>query len=103
MRCYSRSTFNAVADSAFPSDPFSLFLSLSSVFLVFAFIIGSASAKYFEGILFILVRRPYGIGDFIHVSNVEEDTSVDGTLGWCVQNVTLFETSELCFLFLFIS
>jgi hypothetical protein len=37
-------------------DPFSLFLSLSSVVLAFAFAIGSASAKYFEGLLFILVR-----------------------------------------------
>jgi hypothetical protein len=40
-------------------DPFSLFLSLSSVVLAFAFAIGSASAKYFEGLLFILVRIRY--------------------------------------------
>jgi hypothetical protein len=39
-------------------DPFALFLSLSSVIVAFAFAIGSASAKIFEGILFILVRRP---------------------------------------------
>ena len=55
------------------SDPLALFLSLSSVILAFAFVIGSASAKYFEGVLFILVRRPYGIGDFIHVSNVNNE------------------------------
>lgn len=42
------------------SDPLSLFISLSSVVLAFAFMIGSAAAKYFEGVLFILVRRPYG-------------------------------------------
>jgi hypothetical protein len=60
------------------SDPLSLFLSLSSVILAFAFIIGSASSKYFEGILFILVRRPYGIGDIIHISNTEMDTSPNG-------------------------
>ena len=29
-------------------DPFALFLSLSSIILAFAFMIGSASAKYFE-------------------------------------------------------
>jgi small-conductance mechanosensitive channel len=63
-------------------DPLSLFLSLSSVILAFAFMIGSASAKYFEGLLFILVRRPYGIGDRIHVSNVEQDTSFTGSAGW---------------------
>jgi small-conductance mechanosensitive channel len=54
--------------------------------------IGSASSKYFEGLLFILVRRPYGIGDMIHISNVEQDTSFDGSQGWMVQHVTLFET-----------
>ncbi|KAG7373470.1 mechanosensitive ion channel [Nitzschia inconspicua] len=73
-------------------DPFSLFLSLSSVVLAFAFAIGSASAKYFEGLLFILVRRPYGIGDLIHVSNIESGTVLEGSVGWTVNNVTLFET-----------
>lgn len=43
--------------------------------------------------MFILVRRPYGIGDLIHVSNVESITSVDGSVGWMVNNVTLFETT----------
>ena len=66
---------------------------MSSVILAFAFMIGSASSKYFEGLLFILVRKPYGIGDIIHISNVEQDTSLDGSSGWIVQNVTLFETT----------
>lgn len=54
--------------------------------------IGSASSKYFEGLLFILVRRPYGIGDLIHFSSVESETNIDGSVGWLVQHVTLFET-----------
>lgn len=73
------------------SDPFALFLSLSSVILAFAFMIGSASSNYFEGVLFILGRRPYGIGDFIHVSNVE--SNITSSAGWRVQHVSLFETS----------
>jgi len=52
-------------------NPLALFLSLSSIILGFAFMIGGASAKYFEGILFILVRRPFDIGDRIHVSPVD--------------------------------
>jgi small-conductance mechanosensitive channel len=63
-------------------DPLALFLSLSGVILAFGFIIGSASAKYFEGLLFILIRRPYDIGDTIHISNVEKQTSFDGSPGW---------------------
>lgn len=69
-------------------NPLALFLSISGVILgkpssiqiqvyratliadahkslwlaAFAFMIGSASSKYFEGLLFILVRRPYDIG-----------------------------------------
>jgi hypothetical protein len=54
--------------------------------------IGSASSKYFEGILFILVRRPYGIGDIIHISNTELETNPNGSVGWIVQKVTLFES-----------
>lgn len=41
-------------------DPLALFISFSSVFLAFAFIFSSASAKYFEGMIFMLVQRPYG-------------------------------------------
>jgi small-conductance mechanosensitive channel len=39
-------------------DPFTIFLSISSLTLAVAWMIGSASAKMFEGWLFILVRRP---------------------------------------------
>ena len=48
-------------------SPMALFLSISGVILAFAFMIGSASSKYFEGLLFIILRRPYAIGDGIHV------------------------------------
>jgi hypothetical protein len=63
--------------------------------LPFVSFTGSASAKYFEGLLFILIRRPYGIGDRIHISNVEHDTNFDGSAGWVVENVTLFETTAI--------
>ena len=39
-------------------DPLKMFLSLSSIILAFAFMIGTASSKMFEGFLFILIRRP---------------------------------------------
>lgn len=53
-------------------DPLAMFLSLSSIIVGFAFMIGNASSRYFEGILFVLARRPYGIGDRIHVSPIDE-------------------------------
>jgi hypothetical protein len=41
-------------------DPLVLFASVSGFVLGFAFMIGAACSKYFEGLLLILVRRPYG-------------------------------------------
>jgi hypothetical protein len=38
-------------------DPLALLVSISSFFVGFSFMIGNASSKYFEGLLFILVRR----------------------------------------------
>jgi small-conductance mechanosensitive channel len=56
-------------------DPLTIFASVSALTLALAWMIGSASAKMFEGFLFILVRRP-----------VSGDTSmykVFDTTGFC--------------------
>jgi hypothetical protein len=74
-------------------DPLALFLSLSSIVLAFAFMIGAASSKYFEGLLLIIVQRPYGIGDRINVSNPEIPSDTAGSQGWIVEDVTLFTTT----------
>ena len=76
-------------------DPLALFLSFSGVVLAFAFMISSASSKYFEGLLFILVRRPFQIGDCIHVSSVESETSYTGSAWWTVEDVNLFTTKAV--------
>jgi Mechanosensitive ion channel len=64
-------------------NPLTLFISLSPLILGFSWMIGSASSKMFEGWLFILVRRPYSIGDRIHISNIESETSWDGSACKC--------------------
>lgn len=51
------------------------------------------SSSYFEGILLILARRPYEIGDRIAVSNVDQDTPNNGSNGWIVENIDLFTTT----------
>jgi Mechanosensitive ion channel len=55
-------------------------------------VIGTASAKYFEGLLFILVRRPYGIGDCIHISDPNTESSYSGSPFWFVEDISLFST-----------
>ncbi|KAG7350307.1 mechanosensitive ion channel [Nitzschia inconspicua] len=76
-------------------DPFALFVSVSSIILAFAFMIGSASSKYFEGLLLIVVQRPYGIGDRINIADPEIPGDNAGSQGWIVEDVTLF-TTTLC-------
>jgi Mechanosensitive ion channel len=60
-------------------NPLALFISLSPLILGFSWMIGSASSNMFEGWLFILIRRPYNIGDRIHIGNIESETSWDGS------------------------
>eukprot|EP00804_Cyclotella_cryptica_P022597 CCRYP_009462-RA/>CCRYP_009462-RA protein AED:0.07 eAED:0.07 QI:588/1/1/1/1/0.91/12/1091/1323 len=43
-------------------------LSFTTFFFGFSFMFGPASSKYFEGILLILVRRPYDVGEFVNVT-----------------------------------
>ena len=76
-------------------DAEAIFLSVSGVVLAFAFMIGPASSKYFEGLLFILIRRPYMIGDGIHISDPNDETAGTGSGWWLVEDVTLFTTSVI--------
>jgi hypothetical protein len=46
-------------------NPVSFMMSLSTLIVGFAFMIGNASAKYFEGLLLILARRPYDVGELL--------------------------------------
>jgi hypothetical protein len=70
-------------------DPAALLGALATFIIGFAFAIGSALGKWFEGMLMILLRRPYDIGDRIAVSNPDTDTSPTGSSGWIVKEVTL--------------
>ena len=74
-------------------DPWTLFLSLSGFILSFAFMFGSAASKYFEGILLILLQKPYDIGDRIHIAPVTRDTNADGSGTWFVESVSLYSTT----------
>ena len=72
-----------------------LFLSLSGVVLSFAFVFGSASSNYFEGLLFILVRRPYDIGDWVEVDPSSPSDELMKKNTWRVEMVTLFYTAVI--------
>ncbi|KAG7354823.1 mechanosensitive ion channel [Nitzschia inconspicua] len=76
-------------------DPLALFVSVSTFVLAFSFMISRASSNYFEGLLFILCRRPYDIGDRIVIQNCEADTAWGGSTDWIVRDIDLFTTTVL--------
>ncbi len=41
------------------------------------------------------MRRPYDIGDKIHVSNINTDTDPNGSNSWVVDDITLFTTTVI--------
>jgi len=77
-------------------DPIGIFTGLTGVFLPLSFLFSAAASKYFEGLLLVLVRQAYDIGDRIAVSNPMLDTSPDGSTTWFVENITLFTTTVRC-------
>ena len=49
-----------------------------------------------KGLLLVLLRQPYNIGDRIAVSNPMVDTPPDGSTTWFVEGITLFHTTVRC-------
>uniref|UniRef100_A0A7S4AWZ7 EF-hand domain-containing protein n=1 Tax=Pseudo-nitzschia australis TaxID=44445 RepID=A0A7S4AWZ7_9STRA len=76
-------------------DPIALVGLLGSVAISVSFMIGGASSDYFRGLLFILVQRPYDIGDRISVSGIESLASPNGSAGWIVKDVSLYHTAVI--------
>jgi small-conductance mechanosensitive channel len=59
-------------------DPVALF----GFILGFSFMISGASSDYFQGLLFILMQRPYDIGDRIAIASPQSDARSGGSAGW---------------------
>merc|ERR1712226_125191 len=55
-----------------------------SVIAPFSFLFMTAVSIWFEGVLLMLLRKPFDIGDRIAVSHPEKDTSLDGSTTWFV-------------------
>lgn len=76
-------------------DPLALFAAISGFVLGFAFMIGGACSKYFEGLLMILITKPYDIGDKIQVAPATADSSGTGSAYWLVKDVGLYHTTYM--------
>ncbi|KAL7557212.1 hypothetical protein ACA910_001280 [Epithemia clementina (nom. ined.)] len=74
-------------------DPMTLLLTVSGLLVAFSFMIGPGSAAYFEGILMILGRHPYDVGDEIAIAEVNDGVDFDGAVHWVVEHIDLFTTT----------
>ena len=70
-----------------------MFISLTGILVPLAFLFNDAGSQYFQGLLLILVRQPYDIGDCISISDPSKDTKINGSTPWFVENITLFTTT----------
>ena len=62
-----------------------VFTGLASVFLPLSFLFGAAASNWFEGLLLVLVRQPYDIGDRVAVADPMDDSHPDGSTTWFVE------------------
>lgn len=74
-------------------DVAALIASLVAFVVGFAFMVGGALSKAFEGLLFILVRKPYDVGDRIAIAGVASDAPAGGSAGWIVKDLNLYTTT----------
>ncbi len=58
-----------------------------------AFLFNDAGSQYFQGLLLIIARQPYDIGDCISISGVTDEIPKNGSAPWFVENITLFSTT----------
>lgn len=56
----------------FGFNPLVIIASISALWLSFAFMIGSGVSQQFEGVLMVLVRQPYDVGDSIAIVSPSE-------------------------------
>jgi len=74
-------------------NPWPLLVSTSTLMVTFAFAVGPSCAKAIEGIILVIGRRPYDIGDRIVIS-ANPGGPVPGIANsWFVEDITLFSTT----------
>lgn len=75
-------------------NPWTLLVSMSTLLFSTAFAIGPSLSRYIEGVLMIIARRPYDLGDRIFVvSSDNPDIKGTAAYSWFVEDLNLFSTT----------
>ena len=70
-------------------NPVVVFGSLAAFVISFSFCVSGASSDYVRGLLFILIQRPYDIGDGVAIAAPDDAAPGNGSPQWTVKDVTL--------------
>mmetsp|Transcript_25938 Transcript_25938/g.71432 ORF Transcript_25938/g.71432 Transcript_25938/m.71432 type:complete len:953 (-) Transcript_25938:1158-4016(-) len=73
-------------------NPLAFVVSISTIVVSFGFMIGSGTSQLFEGVMMVLARQPYDIGDKIAIAEVETLADLDGSQHWMVESIDLVTT-----------
>eukprot|EP00536_Pseudo-nitzschia_multiseries_P006518 jgi/Psemu1/255455/estExt_Genewise1Plus.C_1390082 len=74
-------------------NPMTMLVPMSSLLLAGSFVFGSTCAKAFEGIMLIVGRRPYGIGDRIVIQDSAGASVPEARISWIVEDISLLSTT----------
>jgi hypothetical protein len=66
---------------------------IAGILVPLAFLFNDAGSQYFQGLLLIIARQPYDIGDCISISDATQEIPKNGSTPWFVENITLFTTT----------
>ncbi|KAL7563999.1 hypothetical protein ACA910_007117 [Epithemia clementina (nom. ined.)] len=74
-------------------DLLTLILSLTSLIVAFSFMFGPGSAQLFEGVMLVLGRQPYDIGDRVAFDFTDAPANLNGSAHWLVEKIDLVSTT----------
>eukprot|EP00547_Thalassionema_nitzschioides_P001937 CAMPEP_0194200890 /NCGR_PEP_ID=MMETSP0156-20130528/1321_1 /TAXON_ID=33649 /ORGANISM="Thalassionema nitzschioides, Strain L26-B" /LENGTH=928 /DNA_ID=CAMNT_0038925959 /DNA_START=35 /DNA_END=2821 /DNA_ORIENTATION=- len=72
---------------------YQLILGVFALVTPLSFALSGACGKYVEGVMLVLNRKPYQIGDRISLQDVPSDAKTSGSPTWFVEDVDLFTTT----------
>ncbi|KAG7359816.1 mechanosensitive ion channel [Nitzschia inconspicua] len=86
-------TLGLIVLSLLNLNPWPLLVSMSTLLVTASFAVGPSCAKAIEGILLIVGRRPFDIGDRIIISDTPGAALSTMGSSWFVEDISLFSTT----------
>lgn len=74
-------------------NPWALLVSISTLLFSTAFAIGPSLSRIIEGVLMIVARRPYDLGDRILICSAETPVNPEPPFSWFVEDLNLINTT----------